>query len=393
MKAQEPDEITRPSKNWFAVSRKNRYHDEMRRVWITGFLAASACAPAQVADFLQATQFAWGVGDNLPAPYTQVDMNVSIEVRVGIFWVPYAQNVGVNETLLTKASGSPNFSVPINSISTVFTSSEPLNWSGVVSGNQVTWTANQTFSQTGGYVINTQFDNNGTPVPVNVVVNNVLTVGTLRALFANITPILVPTLSGSAGVRGTYTGGDPVNYIDMTAGSASGTVNGIAINGMRLKFRNIQHINHPPLDLKVTGSIVRNDVVAPSAFVAQFELLPAGGGAPVASADVAVAANGDYIWRPQNVLPGNYRLRVRSGSHLARAQAVALGTASTANFVLPNGDADQSGEVDAIDIDVVIANFGGTTNGPTVFPDIDLSGEVDAIDIDLTIANFGQVAD
>lgn len=57
-----------------------------------------------------------------------------------------------------------------------------------------------------------------------------------------------------------------------------------------------------------------------------------------------------------------------------------------------NGDVDASGEVDAVDIDQVIADFG------TVYPgglsannDVDVSGEVDAVDIDIVIANFGAV--
>ncbi len=57
--------------------------------------------------------------------------------------------------------------------------------------------------------------------------------------------------------------------------------------------------------------------------------------------------------------------------------------------LLPNGDPDLSGEVDAADIDLVIANFGATTTVATL-GDLDGSGEVDAADIDITIANFGQ---
>ncbi len=57
--------------------------------------------------------------------------------------------------------------------------------------------------------------------------------------------------------------------------------------------------------------------------------------------------------------------------------------------LLPNGDPDLSGEVDAADIDLVIANFGATTTLATL-GDLDGSGEVDAADIDITVANFGQ---
>jgi hypothetical protein len=64
---------------------------------------------------------------------------------------------------------------------------------------------------------------------------------------------------------------------------------------------------------------------------------------------------------------------------------VALGSVN-----LQNGDVDNSGEVDAADIDAVIASFGSTANAPV---DADVSGEVDAADIDLVIANFGEVND
>ncbi len=56
------------------------------------------------------------------------------------------------------------------------------------------------------------------------------------------------------------------------------------------------------------------------------------------------------------------------------------------------GDVDFSLEVDAADIDLVIAAFGATPGAPGWDPlaDIDLSGEIDAADIDITIANFGS---
>ncbi len=50
------------------------------------------------------------------------------------------------------------------------------------------------------------------------------------------------------------------------------------------------------------------------------------------------------------------------------------------------GDVDRSTEVDAADIDLVIANFGGDDQNF----DVDGSGEVDAADIDIVIANFGR---
>ena len=55
-----------------------------------------------------------------------------------------------------------------------------------------------------------------------------------------------------------------------------------------------------------------------------------------------------------------------------------------------NGDVDNSGEVDAADIDEVISAFGATNNRPE---DVDVSGEVDAADIDIVIGSFGDVDD
>lgn len=64
----------------------------------------------------------------------------------------------------------------------------------------------------------------------------------------------------------------------------------------------------------------------------------------------------------------------------------------SSSFSLTNGDADGSGEVDAVDIDYVIARFGlNPTTDPDIYADLDLSGEVDAVDIDIAIANFGAV--
>jgi hypothetical protein len=70
------------------------------------------------------------------------------------------------------------------------------------------------------------------------------------------------------------------------------------------------------------------------------------------------------------------------------------GTAQTiASILLQNGDVDNSGEVDAADIDTVIAAFGATFTSDVTGSeaDVDASGEVDAADIDIVIANFGGV--
>ncbi len=81
-----------------------------------------------------------------------------------------------------------------------------------------------------------------------------------------------------------------------------------------------------------------------------------------------------------------------SSSWLKRRVAVTLtgSSVSVGAVSLANGDVDGSGEVDAADIDAVIADFGSTASLDT---DVDVSGEVDAADIDLVIASFGSVDD
>lgn len=66
------------------------------------------------------------------------------------------------------------------------------------------------------------------------------------------------------------------------------------------------------------------------------------------------------------------------------------GTMSIGNVNLVNGDVNDDGEVDAVDIDDVIAIFGNLTG---VDQDVDVSGEVDAVDIDIVIQNFGAFND
>ena len=58
--------------------------------------------------------------------------------------------------------------------------------------------------------------------------------------------------------------------------------------------------------------------------------------------------------------------------------------------VVKNGDVDNTAEVDAADIDLVILNFGDTSN---ISSDVNRDGEVDAADIDIVIANFGEIDD
>ncbi len=59
------------------------------------------------------------------------------------------------------------------------------------------------------------------------------------------------------------------------------------------------------------------------------------------------------------------------------------------------GDVDMSGEVDAADIDLLIANFGQIIGTQSWNPnwDVDSTGQIDAADIDVVIASFGSSGD
>ncbi len=89
-----------------------------------------------------------------------------------------------------------------------------------------------------------------------------------------------------------------------------------------------------------------------------------------------------------------FSVRVSKRPWLARRFTLTNPGVLSFSFGLTNGDADGSGEVDAADIDFVIARFGGTSlPTPDSYADLDGSGEVDAADIDVAIANFGATAD
>ncbi len=86
------------------------------------------------------------------------------------------------------------------------------------------------------------------------------------------------------------------------------------------------------------------------------------------------------------------QLSVREDQWLRRTVSLNMGSTDANGIVLNlvNGDIDQSGEVDAADIDQAISQFGSTV--PSL-SDVNGSGEVDAADIDIVIAHFGATDD
>lgn len=85
------------------------------------------------------------------------------------------------------------------------------------------------------------------------------------------------------------------------------------------------------------------------------------------------------------------------GTPMVREVATASLTGTDLNIgtvTVLNGDIDDSGEVDAYDIDLTISAFGDTW--PAIsnsMEDLDVTGEVDSVDIDVVIANFGNQDD
>ncbi len=146
--------------------------------------------------------------------------------------------------------------------------------------------------------------------------------------------------------------------------------------------------------LPILGDIVNQTAAQSVAF--SLELVPINGNtnSAVSTFTANMNANGEInIGFPTDVR-GDYNLVIDGGSWLKRVVPITLTETGVFEHKvnMQNGDPDSSGEVDAADIDLVIANFGGTGVGPNN-GDVDLSDEVDAADIDIVIANFGGVDD
>jgi hypothetical protein len=143
-----------------------------------------------------------------------------------------------------------------------------------------------------------------------------------------------------------------------------------------------------------TGNINLSDYIGNyAAHSIQMALLS--GTTTIHSATVPLSSSGAYSFGvPSTVPAGTYTLTANGSPFLKRSQTVIHPGGSVpimAHFVLTNGDCDDSGEVDAADIDLVIAAFGESQGGPgySLSVDVDGSEEVDAADIDVVIANFG----
>ncbi len=138
----------------------------------------------------------------------------------------------------------------------------------------------------------------------------------------------------------------------------------------------------------VRVGVTLNDFVGPSLVNTYVEVINQATGLPVNGAGANLVNGGEMAL---TAYPEQFRFRIRGRSSLLFTSPVYTKASVTENqlfnFNLTNGDVDGSGEVDAADIDEVIADFGQTS--AWVLSDVDGSGEVDAADIDIAIANFG----
>ena len=139
----------------------------------------------------------------------------------------------------------------------------------------------------------------------------------------------------------------------------------------------------------VSGTLNLGDTTSAFAFTRSMSYTVTQGSTTVASG--SVACNAPTTTMSLNIptsVTGAVTITFDGSSFLKRVLTANLtgSNQSIGSVTMQNGDVDGSGEVDAVDIDQVIADFGLTSN---VNSDVDVSGEVDAVDIDIVIANFG----
>jgi len=122
------------------------------------------------------------------------------------------------------------------------------------------------------------------------------------------------------------------------------------------------------------------------------EITEVGSATAVFNGTATLGAGGTYSINVPSLAAGSYDVYFDGTPFLRKKQSLTwTAGGGTANASLVNGDVDDSGEVDAADIDAVIAAFGASVGDPnySISVDVDGSDEVDAADIDVVIANFG----
>lgn len=354
-------------------------------------MAVTATSLGQVAAFQASPGYLWGAGSVLPAPYTTQDMSVETRIRIGLFWVPYSNTENIEERMIPKNQGSLDFSINTGDIDPLLPPFQ-MNLAGtLVNATAVNWAFDQTFSQTGGFVINQTVNLGGTPTQVNITLNNVRVRGNLRSNFANVAPFWSPVAMQNMEVRGTHTGLDSENFIDMTPQTVSGTVGGLPINGLEIRVRRIQHVGHVPFNPVITGSVTLLDLAGPCEDPVDWALYEPGNPNPVATGRTSLDSNGNYSISPAAPI-GSYVLAMRGRTHLWQASnPITLGqTPANADFNLINGDADRDNEVGGGDLSLISGAF-LTASGDAGFvaaADLDCDGEVGSSDLSILSGNF-----
>ncbi|MBL8059090.1 MAG: hypothetical protein JNK63_00065 [Chthonomonas sp.] len=199
-------------------------------------------------------------------------------------------------------------------------------------------------------------------------------------------------------VNGTHVMGTGVRF-DQQKIVLPAAFHGAVLTEVRLVGQNNNGLNGSPMiqslslvqapGQTVVGTLELNDTVANFAFGRSFQYVISQGTTVVATGGVvAQFSTQGYAFQIPAAFTGPATITFDGLTHVRKGFPITLtgSGVSVGTTPLQNGDADASGEVDAADIDLVIADFGSTSVGPA---DLDVSGEVDAADIDIAIANFG----
>jgi hypothetical protein len=178
-------------------------------------------------------------------------------------------------------------------------------------------------------------------------------------------------------------------HYDVTNGGPSGA------NGDIIGIDDVRHIP-APASQNLTGIIGLADTGSFAPGLTRTLTYSVKQGATTVAAGTLVASGPEvfYTIPVPFAVNGACTITFDGSSFLKKNKPVTL-NGSNQNIggsVMLNGDVDKSGEVDAADIDAVIASFGSTFPGSgNPDTDVDVSGEVDAADIDIVISNFGGV--
>lgn len=149
----------------------------------------------------------------------------------------------------------------------------------------------------------------------------------------------------------------------------------------------------------IAGTINLNDTVGAMAVFRNVNVKVTQGTNVISSSFTTVftGATAAFTIGVPSTATGPAEIEFDSSPYLKKKVAITLTGSNITGVVaaLSNGDVTDNGEVDAVDIDTVIENFGQIFPGGTGLgvSDVDDNGEVDATDIDIVIANFGLLDD